>query len=211
MDTRKRNTSQRTMRSVRLAALTLSVVLLATGCGRKASLTEYVAAINEAVELAQARAAQFRAEGHLAESSTPRQVALGLTRLLDEVRIPLQEAAEGVEPPEQVAELHSRLWSWHAELIDVEIALARRFERTPDTDSGWAEFSDSPEADDYRASLAKGKHLCADLQGRLDGTADRVALQGVPWLPPELGEVVEAALGCEGFPDDPHSVYRYSV
>ena len=79
----------------------------------------------------------------------------------------------------------------------------------PDTEAGWALFSDSAEVAAYRASLAEGIHLCTDLQDRLDATEARGAFEDAPWLPSELKEVVNAAIGCEGFPEDPETVYRY--
>jgi hypothetical protein len=51
--------------------------------------------------------------------------------------------------------------------------------------------------------------VCEEFQGRLDATADRGVFVDVPWIPSELMEVVEAGLGCDGFPDDPQDVYRY--
>ncbi|MGI9649407.1 MAG: hypothetical protein ACR2OI_12915 [Acidimicrobiia bacterium] len=164
---------------------------------------------NDAVVQADERVSQLQAEGVLTEESSPQEVKDGLTRILEEVRIPLQQAADAMDPPEQVADLHTRLWSWHAELINIETTLVRRVGETPDTDEGWASFSDSPEVAAYRASIAAGKQLCNDLQTQLDDTEARGAFKDVPWVPTELSEVVDAALGCEGFPDDPQSIYRY--
>ena len=198
-------------RPVRYVALALCFALVVAACGGdELSLTEYVELTNDAVALAEERATQFRREGVLAEDSTPRQVEDGLVRLLEEIRIPLQEAADAMDPPQQVAELHMLLWSWHASFIGVETTLAERVGATSDTEAGWALFSDSPEVAAYRASLAEGRQLCIDLQAHLDETEARGAFEDVPWLPSEMKEVVNIAVGCEGFPDDPQGVYRYS-
>ena len=114
-----------------------------------------------------------------------------------------------IEPPEQVVELHTLLWSWHAEFIAIETALAERIGETPDTAAGWTSLSDSTEMASYRASIAEGKQVCLDFQAQLDETEARGAFEDVPWLPGELSEVVNAALGCEWFPEDPESVYLY--
>jgi len=190
--------------------LVICLALFLTGCGGgEMSLTEYVDVINAAAAKASDRATQLTAQGVLAEDLTPPEVQAGLHRALEEIRIPLQGTVDDVEPPEEVAHLHSLLWSWHAEFIRTETALAAQFGVTPDTEEGWTTLSDSPEMAAYRASIAEGKQVCIDFQAQLDATAERGVFEDVPWLPSELSEVVTAALGCEAFPEDPSSIYRY--
>lgn len=107
--------------------------------------------------------------------------------------------------------MHTLLWSWHADFIHVETTLAARVGATADTEEGWTTLSGSPEVAAYRASIAEGKQVCIDFQAQLDATEERGAFEDVPWLPSELSEVVNASLGCEWFPDDPQSVYRYPL
>ncbi len=191
-----------------LAALCLAIAL--TACGRgEITLTEYVDQINAAAEQAGQRALQLSAEGVLGADVTPQQLQAGLERGLEEIRIPLQESVDAIEPPDQVADLHSLLWSWHAEFIVIETALAERVGDTPDTGDGWTALSDSPEMVAYRRSVAEGKQVCVDFQAQLDATAARGEFEDVAWLPSELSEVVAAALGCSWFPDDPDGIYRY--
>jgi len=191
------------------AALCVAVAVIACG-GGDISLTEYVELVNVATARAGQRAGELTAQsGGLAEGATPQQLEVGLEQILSEIRIPLQEAVDAIDPPEQVAELHALLWTWHAELIEVETSLAERIGATPDTESGWAALSDSPEVVAYRATIAEGKQLCIDFQARLDDTEARGAFEGVPWLPDELSEVVTAGLGCQWFPEDPQGIYRY--
>lgn len=190
-----------------IVALGLAAVLAACG-GGEPSLTEYVDSINAASKEATARADQIQADGALTGELTPQQVEAGLQRVLDEIRIPLQEAVDEIEPPKQVASLHALLWTWHAEFITVEMAFADRIGGIENSGAGWRELSDSAEANAYRVSLAEGKQVCIDFQAELDATADRGVFEDVAWLPSELSEVVNAALGCESFPDDPDSIYR---
>ena len=190
------------------AALVLAFVITACG-GSELSLTDYVETINESVALANARAADITAQGVLAADLTPQQIEVGLRRVLEELRIPLQESVDAIDPPEQVAELHTLLWNWHADFIRVESTLAGRMGATPDTEEGWTELSNSPEVAAYRAALAEGKQVCIDFQAQLDATEERGVFKDVPWVPSELSEVVNASLGCDNFPDDPQSVYRY--
>lgn len=197
------------LRRAHLVAVCLAAAIAACG-GDELSLTKYVEEINDAAAEAGERAEQLTAEGALGGGGvTPREVEAGIGRGLEELRIPLQEAVDAIEPPGQVAEMHALLWGWHAELIRVETALAERVGAAPHTEAGWTELSDSPEMIAYRASVAEGKQLCLDFQTRLDETEERRAFEDVPWMPSELSEVVSAALGCEWFPDDPQSIYRY--
>ena len=196
----------------RHAAAVLCLALAITACGgNEISLTDYVESINDTVALAEARAADITAQGILLGDLTPQQIEAGIRRGLEELRIPLQEAVDAIDPPEQVAELHTLLWSWHADFIQVETTLAARMGATPDTEEGWAILSNSPEMAAYRAALAEGKQVCIDFQARLDATEERGVFEDVPWVPSELSEVVNASLGCENFPDDPQSVYRYPL
>ena len=36
----------------------------------------------------------------------------------------------------------------------------------------------------------------------------REAFAGMPWIPGELQEIFEVALGCDGYPEHPEDVYR---
>ncbi len=185
------------------------LVIVVTACGGEMSLTEYVDEVNDAVVDAEAMVTLLEEEGVLAEDPTPQEVAIGIRRGLDEIRIPLQEAIDTIDPPAEVAELHALLWTWHAEFIRVESEVAQRIAGTPDTEEGWTQASNSAEMAAYRASLAEGKQVCIDFQAELDATEARGVFGDAPWLPRQLSEVVDAALGCQWFPDDPESVYRY--
>jgi hypothetical protein len=200
----------RSRRPVQHAAVTLCLTLAVTACGSdEISLTEYVDLVNDAAAQAGDTAEQLTEQGVLTEDLTPQDLEAGIERGIEEIRIPLQESADAVDPPEQVAELHTLMWSWHADLIRVETTLAQRVGATPDTEAGWTALSDSPEVAAYRASITEGKQVCIDFQAQLDDTEARGGFEGVAWLPSELSEVVKAALGCEWFPEDPQDIYRY--
>jgi len=188
----------------------LLLVLVMTGCSsNELSLTEYVDQVNEAAEQASQRGEALLADAAAVTDLSPQLISDGLRRGLAEVRVPLQEAADEIEPPTQVADLHHLMWDWHAEFMEVEEALADRAGTTPDTAEGWADLSDSPEMEAYRRALADGKQVCLDFQSQLDATAERGTFEDTPWIPSEMRQVVEAVLGCSWFPDDPDAVYRY--
>ncbi len=183
-----------------------------TACGESGTaLTEYVDLINVAAEQAGQTAQQLISEGVLAGDLNPQQLQAGIERGLREIRLPLQESVDAIQPPRQVADLHELLWTWHADFIAVETALAERVGQAADTEEGWTALSDSSEMAAYRGSVAAGKQVCIDFQAELDDTAVRGEFKDVPWLPGELKEVVIAALGCEWFPEDPDSIYRYPL
>jgi hypothetical protein len=60
-----------------------------------------------------------------------------------------------------------------------------------------------------RSTWISWKQICDGFQARLDATAAGGAFADTPWIPSEMKEVVEAALGCQSFPEDPEDVYRY--
>jgi hypothetical protein len=194
----------------RFVPLTLCVTLLLWSCsGGEPSLTEYVERMNDLAGQASQRAEELFTDAAEVTDFTPQILAAGLERGLREIRIPLQEGVDAIEPPEQVADLHHRLWDWHAGFIAIEEALAARAATAEDSESGWERLSESPEMGAYRAAIAEGKQLCIDFQVELDATSERGDFADMPWIPGEMKEVVAAALGCEWFPERPEDVYRY--
>jgi hypothetical protein len=198
------------MATNRLVPLALCVTLLLWGCGDgDMSLTEYVKRVNAMADQASQQGEELFAEAAQITDFTPQHLQAGLERGLREIRVPLQEAADAIEPPEQVASLHHLMWNWHAEFINIEEALAARAGTAEDTAADWEALSESPEMAAYRAAIAAGKQVCTDFQAELDATAERGVFADTPWVPGELKEVVEALLGCEWFPEHPEDVYRY--
>jgi len=189
----------------------LGIALLLGGCGGggEMSMTEYGERIDAAATEASQRAEELFADGVWSADVTPRQLQALLERGLREIRIPLQEAVDGIDPPAQITDLHDLMWDWHSEFIAVEEALAARVGETEHSGEGWTALSESPEVAAYRSAIAEGKQICDGFQARLDATAERGAFADTPWIPSEMKEVIEAALGCQWFPEDPEGVYRY--
>jgi len=172
------------------------------------SMTEYGESINALVTTAFAGAEELVGDTFWMADGPPQQLQATL-RATREIRIPLQEGADSLVPPTQISDLHDLMWTWHSRMISVEEALATRAGLTEDSGEGWTALSESPEMAAYRSALIEGKQICADFQGTLDATASRGAFADTAWLPTEMKEVVEAALGCQLFPEDPEDVYRY--
>ena len=193
-----------------LIPLTLVFALLIGACGSEGiSLTEYVEQVNVVAEVASQKGAELLADAAQTTDATPQQVQAGLERGLREIRIPLQEAIDDISPPDQLADLHDVMWDWHANFITIERALAARVGTTDDTGAGWEALSDSPEMASFRSAVAEGKQLCDGFQAELDDIAALGVFADTPWMPGELQNVVEAALGCQWFPEHPEDLYRY--
>ena len=188
----------------------LGVALLLGGCGGdEMSMTEYGERIDAAATEASQRAEELFADAVWTANGTPRQLQTLLERGLREIRFPLQEAVDRIDPPTQIADLHNLMWDWHSDFIPVEEALAARMGETGDSVEGWTALSESSEVAAYRSAIGEGKQICGGFQARLDATAAAGGFADTPWIPSEMKEVVEAALGCQWFPDDPDDVYRY--
>jgi hypothetical protein len=61
----------------------------------------------------------------------------------------------------------------------------------------------------YRTALAEDKRVCAEFEAQLNTPEDeRENLTDIPWIPSEMKQIVEAVLGCAGYPEHPEDVYR---
>jgi hypothetical protein len=190
----------------------LGIALLLGGCGGgEMSMTDYGERIDAAATEASQRAEELFADAVWTADATPRQLQGLLERGLLEIRIPLQESVDGIDPPAQIADLHDLMWDWHSDFISVEQALVAQVGAAEDSVEGWTALSESPEVAAYRSAIAEGKQICDGFQARLDATAAAGAFADTPWIPSEMKEVVEAALGCQWFPEDPENVYRYPL
>ncbi len=191
--------------------LAVIVVVVACGGDGEMTLTEYVDEVNTIIDRA---AGQYydlvaKPEGQVLIAERDRltdfaphdlQVAFAGVR---ELEIGVRDAIDAIVPPEQIADLHDRLFDFSL-TIPINDALAAR----ASTASDWEELSASEEMAAYRAQLADDKQRCDELQTELDDTAARGAFAETPWIPGELKEVVDAALGCVGFPEHPEDLYR---
>ncbi len=197
---------------MRFMLVSVCLVLTVSGCGGgEMSLTEYVDNLNavggRALQQFEAFLASPQGEVLVAEPAeindfTPQDLAAALERVI-EIAVELKEAADAIEPPQQVADLHHRMF--HDKYTFYEEALAGR----ANTAADWEELSQSPEMEAYRVAIAEDKQACIDLQSQLDATEARGDFADTPWIPGELKEIVDAVLGCSIFPENPEDLYRY--
>lgn len=140
----------------------------------------------------------FSQEGAQLSDFTPQDLHVAMTRLA-EIQADTLAIAAAIEPPEQVAEIH--------EIFFRELPIAELAARAA-TASDWEELSETPEMEAYRAALAADNESCAEFQAQLDATTERGAFADTPWMPGELTEIVEYALGCGAYPQNPQDAYR---
>ena len=112
-----------------------------------------------------------------------------------EARRDFSEGLEALEPPEEAAELHAIVVEIFNRLTAAEESLAARV-TSLETVSGPAEWWATPEGRAARAVDEEVTQICVVAQGAFDETVDREAVVDVPWMPPEMKEVVRVAFGC---------------
>ena len=112
-----------------------------------------------------------------------------------QARRDFSEGLEALEPPDEAAELHAVVVDMFNRLTLAEESLAARV-TSLETASGPAEWWATPEGKVARAVDEEVTQICVVAQGAFDETVDREAVADVPWMPPEMKEVVRVAFGC---------------
>lgn len=208
------------MRIKRLALFAVAAALLLAACGGgKTSLAEYVEQLDAIFDrgiqryealvtspeglvliVGQGPHLGFDGQGAQLSDFSPQDLQVALERV-SEIQAEALATAASIEPPEELADLHAL---YFRELPIAE--LATRAGAAAD----WEELSASREMEAYRSALAADNEVCAEFQDKLDATADRGVFVDVPWMPTQLTEIVDYALGCNALPEHPEDVYRPS-
>ncbi len=198
--------------------VTLWVSLLLVSCGGgELTMSEYVDAVDaifargieryEAVVVSpqgqvlivgQGEHLGFTGQGAQLTDFTPQDLSVALEQVAG-IQAEALEAAAAIEPPDQIADIHA--------LYFRELPIAELAARAA-TAADWYELSDSPEMEAYRVALAGDSQVCIEFQATLDATADRGVFADTPWMPGELTEIVDYALGCSALPQNPEDAYR---
>jgi len=112
-------------------------------------------------------------------------------------RFAFVDLLEALEPPAEATELHDAARAIMGRLAAAESALAD-YVATLDTDLDLDTIWSTPLGVAARSADAEAVALCLAAEEEFDSTQERADLEGVPWIPPELKEVVTVALGCIG-------------
>jgi len=174
------------------ASVCLAVILVACG-GGSLTVSEYAAQAEELVATLEARFESLDTEW---ESQAP---TLRGARSYWEGRLAVRaEFLEGVralEPPDELADIHAAALDVFSRITTADEALAARVATFETVTEHW-QWVDTPEGQASLAVLEEVFALCRATQAEFDATEERESLEDVPWIPPELKEVVKVAFGC---------------
>ncbi|MBT8203457.1 MAG: hypothetical protein HKN74_07420 [Acidimicrobiia bacterium] len=171
-----------------LAALTL------TGCsGETLTVSEYA---TRTESLVATMVDDFAALDGRWESQPPTLVgALDYWEDRLAIRAAFLSGVESLDPPVDIAPMHDRAVDIFARITRADQAIADRVQTWTKLHGHW-DWVDTPEGRASDAILEEVYAFCRASQADFDATADRSALQDVPWIPSEMTEVVSVAYGC---------------
>jgi len=171
----------------------LAITLALAACGSdQLSLPDYVDELNAVIEDGSDQIKPLYIE--LLSKGEP--TLEGMRSVLDQevaIRAEIQEEFAKLKAPDQIAELHNALVNWHGQMIEAQELLGSR----ANSATTWSEFELSEEFRDFDAVMEEGLAGCLEFQAQLDATEARGVFSDTPWIPGELKEVVDAALGCD--------------
>jgi hypothetical protein len=180
------------MRTVLALTLTLAVLIPACG-GDDTKRSAYAEQVEGLVTTMNDRLDEIDAEVH---GSTDVELIHWYAAERVAARHAFLEGLTALIPPEELAPLHASALEIMERLAAAESALADRVLGTDtiaDIDTAW----ETPEGVAARAADADAIALCKAAEQELDMTEERANLEGVPWVPAEMRDVVKVAFGCE--------------
>lgn len=181
-------------------ALTTCLVLTVVGCGGgELTLTEYAEQVEGLTTTMYATIDDLTAELE-AKVQTPASLTAeyldtaygGMATAFRELR----NGLEAIDAPQDLAEMHDVSVEIMTRLTAASEAFARRA-RAVESEDQMRQLWDSPEARALEAAQFEIVEFCQSRQTELDATAEREGFAEVPWIPPEMQEVVRVAFGCD--------------
>ena len=168
------------------------IAVLGSSCASEVSLPEYAKEVEALVTTMNARLDQLDTEFSDAENLDDIKE---YARERVEARTVFLSGMRDLDAPEAVADLHGEAISIMGRVVESESALSdmvQDLDSVSDVDSIW----DTPEAVAARAADERAVVLCEAAQETLDSTDSGSELEGVPWIPPEMKQIVRVAFGC---------------
>ena len=170
----------------------IAIAILASSCASEISLPEYAKEVEALVTTMNARLDELDTEFSDAENlDDTREYA----RERVEARTVFLSGMNELDAPEAVADLHAEAITIMNRVVETESALSemiQKLDSVSDVDSIW----DTPEGVAAQAADERAIILCEAAQETLDSTDSRSELEGVPWIPPEMKQIVRVAFGC---------------
>ncbi len=170
----------------------LALVVVVTACSGGPTLGEYAQELESLVVTMNARLDQLDTT---LEGTPDLETVRSYATERVEIRSDFLAALRDLDPPDDVAELHVVAVGIMERLTAAESALADRvmsLDSIDGIDSIWA----TPEGIAARTADEEAVAVCLAAQSTLDDTSDRSQLKDVPWIPPEMKEVVVVVFGC---------------
>ncbi len=170
----------------------VAMAVLTSSCSSGMSLTEY-ATEGEALILDMNRGLNelYAAAGEADSLEGTKRYIADRVQLRHDFLASLRE----LSPPDDAAELHEAAIAAIERLASAEAALSERVQQL-DTYISVDEIWALPEAGAAMAADVAVIELCQSAQSDLDRTQLREELGDVPWVPPEMKEVVLVAFRC---------------
>jgi hypothetical protein len=168
------------------------VILVACG-GGSLTVSEYAAEAEALVAVLEARFESLDTEW---ESKTP--TPEGARAYWDgrlAVRAEFLQGVRALDPPDELAELHAAALDVFSRITAADEALAARVATFETVTEHW-QWVDTAEGQAAEAVLEEVFAFCRASQAEFDATEERESLEDVPWLPPEMTEIVKVAFGC---------------
>ncbi len=176
-----------------LRVCVVSLVILMAGCSNPPSIAEYAEDLEVLVTTMNTRLDEIDAEFEGTEDLESIK-SYAAERVI--ARSGFLAGLRELEPPKDVADVHNRALEIMERLTASESAMADRV-------LGWQTASDiediweTPEGIAARAADAQAIELCLAAQADFDQKAERAKLEGVPWIPSDMKEVIRVVFGCD--------------
>ncbi len=176
-----------------LAALICSALLVGCG-GDDVTFAEYIGEVEVITNTMYERidAVTIRMS---VESPTVENIKAAYRDAADAFR-DLSEGLGSLEPPPEAAATHASAVEFADELMSASRTFSERVNQVG-TEAELDQLFMSPDAEAFFEAQNQIVAFCQEQQAELDAEADREGLADVPWIPPEMKEVVLAAFGCD--------------
>jgi len=178
--------------ALKWAFFLIAIAVLASSCASEISLSEYAKEVEALVTTMNARLDGLDAEFIDAEDLDD---VKEYARERVEARTIFLSSMKELDAPEAVADLHTEAITIMDRLVETEGTLSemiQELDSVSDVESIW----DTPEGVAARAADERAIVLCEAAQDTLDNTDSGSELEGVPWIPAEMKQIVRVAFGC---------------
>lgn len=169
-----------------------AAALLVPSCSSSMSLTEYATEGEALILDMNQQLNELYAEAQAADSLAGTQSYIA-ERV--QLRYEFLDGLRELSPPDDAVELHEAAIAVIDRLASAEATLSERVQQL-DTDISVDAIWALPEAEAAMAADAAAIELCRSAQSDLDRTQLREELGDVPWVPPQMKEVVLVAFRC---------------